>query len=225
MKTFLKRLKYYGLGFGIGTVFLFFFFENRGCSWMPSNRVKSNVTERLLVASKSDKQILKLFTSKNSFNRFIENAKVDFNKSKTRQNPKVYCLRYENKEIYVLLPKESFVGELKSKKNGFKLSRKEEGVFIHLPKKTDFLYIDKNVNKKCLFFNFGVNDEQGLYTKLINKGYFLFNESTLLNNSSQYHCFRMYLKDSIRVDFKSIFYKEKIDIVKVDYEEGIACEE
>ena len=71
MKTFLKRLKYYGLGFGIGTVFLFFFFENRGCSWMPSNRVKSNVIERLLVTSKSDKQILKLFNSKNSFNSFI----------------------------------------------------------------------------------------------------------------------------------------------------------
>ena len=46
-------------------VFLFFFFENRGCSWMPSNRVKSNVIERLLVTSKSDKQILKLFNSKN----------------------------------------------------------------------------------------------------------------------------------------------------------------
>lgn len=49
MESFWRRLRYYGIGFGIGLLFVFVFFQNRGCSWLPANRVKNSVLDRLLV--------------------------------------------------------------------------------------------------------------------------------------------------------------------------------
>ena len=47
----LRRLKYYGFGFGLGLIFVFFFFQNRGCAWLPGNRVKNSILDRLVVVS------------------------------------------------------------------------------------------------------------------------------------------------------------------------------
>ena len=49
--SFIRRLKYYGIGFGIGLIFVFIFFQNRGCSWLPGNRVKNTVLERVMVVN------------------------------------------------------------------------------------------------------------------------------------------------------------------------------
>jgi hypothetical protein len=59
MESLWRRLKYYGIGFGIGLVFVIFFFQNRGCSWLPSNRVKNSILDRLVVASDETLEILK----------------------------------------------------------------------------------------------------------------------------------------------------------------------
>ena len=58
MTNLYRRLLYYGIGFGIGLVCVFFFFNNRGCSWLPENRVKEMVTERLIYIADSNLNIL-----------------------------------------------------------------------------------------------------------------------------------------------------------------------
>jgi len=59
MNTFLRRLKYYGIGFGIGLLFVFFIFKQKGCSWTPGNRVKEAVLNRIIVADSLDLAFLK----------------------------------------------------------------------------------------------------------------------------------------------------------------------
>ena len=60
MKSWIKRLKFYGIGFGIGLFFVAFFFQNRGCSWLPSNRVKNAILDRLIVVSDETESTMKL---------------------------------------------------------------------------------------------------------------------------------------------------------------------
>ena len=45
MGKFLRRLKFYAVGLGIGTIFTFMIFGNRGCSWLPDNRVKNMIAD------------------------------------------------------------------------------------------------------------------------------------------------------------------------------------
>lgn len=40
---FWRRLRFYGIGLAIGTILTFIIFGNRGCSWLPENRVLKRV--------------------------------------------------------------------------------------------------------------------------------------------------------------------------------------
>ena len=49
--TFLRRLFYYLIGVGIGLIFVFFVFGNRGCSWLPQNKVKETINHKILISA------------------------------------------------------------------------------------------------------------------------------------------------------------------------------
>jgi hypothetical protein len=49
MNSIWRRLLYYGIGLLIGLLFVTFFFGNRGCSWLPENRIKSSIFSQVLV--------------------------------------------------------------------------------------------------------------------------------------------------------------------------------
>ena len=91
MNTFLRRLKYFSFGFIPSLIIVIFFFGARGCSWLPANRVKGSVIDRVLVVSeKNQKSIEKLGLNQQNLAEFISDAKVNFDKSSTHSNPKIY---------------------------------------------------------------------------------------------------------------------------------------
>ena len=61
MDSIFRRLKYYGIGFGAGLVFVIFFFQNRGCSWLPDNRVKNSILDRVLVLPETESVQMKKY--------------------------------------------------------------------------------------------------------------------------------------------------------------------
>ena len=82
MSNLYRRLLYFGVGFGIGLVCVFFFFNNRGCSWLPENRVKEMVTNRLVYVADSNLKILEnLKIKEDELSTFLLNADVLFSKS------------------------------------------------------------------------------------------------------------------------------------------------
>ena len=82
MTNFYRRLMYYGLGFGIGLVGVFFFFNNRGCSWLPSNRVKEMISERIIYVSDTNLSVLKnLNIAESEIAQYVLNAEIHFSKS------------------------------------------------------------------------------------------------------------------------------------------------
>jgi hypothetical protein len=94
MTTFLRRLKYYGIGFGVGMIFVFFFFQNRGCSWLPDNRVKNSILDRVLVMSSDEMFHFHKATIYNEdIIALLNDGDVDFKKSKTEGEMKIYFIK------------------------------------------------------------------------------------------------------------------------------------
>jgi len=91
MDTFLRRLKYYGIGFAIGLVFVIVLFRQKGCSWTPGNRVKSAILERIVFIDSTDIAFLKNHRlSAKDLRNYIEQGTVSFMDSKRDGNEKLY---------------------------------------------------------------------------------------------------------------------------------------
>ena len=89
MNSWIKRIKFYGIGFGIGLLFVFFFFENRGCSWMPSNRVKNAILDRLIVVSEKTEILMnQKGVDANDILLALNSGDIDFIKSRKDIYPK-----------------------------------------------------------------------------------------------------------------------------------------
>jgi len=115
MDNFLRRIKYYGIGFGIGLLFVIFLFQQKGCSWTPGNRVKSAILERIVFIDSMDQA----YISANKINAkdlqlFIENGTVSFLKSKRHGHEKLY----------------HFHGKLKSKTMDCLIAYREKSVVV-----------------------------------------------------------------------------------------------
>jgi hypothetical protein len=151
MDNFFRRLKYYGIGFGIGLIFVVFFFGNRGCAWYPENRVKNTIFNRILVVSDNEMVKLKeLGLTKKDLILAINEGDVDFKKSKKNNHFKVYRFTCETKNgkkfnCNVTLNEDSFISEVQfGDKSAFKVKNTKEGLgsFIYFPKEKDFVFMD-----------------------------------------------------------------------------------
>ena len=146
MDKFINRLKYYGVGFGIGLAFIFIFFQNRGCSWLPENRVKNSILERVIVVSDVEKSILK---SKGITNEqvieLLNTGEIDYEKSIKEGKTKIYYLSNDKVKIYFTLPEDNYISEVKfANKAVTKITNSASGMgtLIHFPNDKDLIYVD-----------------------------------------------------------------------------------
>lgn len=92
MQKFKQRIKYYLIGLLIGLIVTYFMFGNRGCEWLPENRVKNMIAEKEIQVGDSVKAVMEcLEVDQNDVYRFLDDdGDVDFSKSRTKEFPKVY---------------------------------------------------------------------------------------------------------------------------------------
>ncbi len=113
-----RRFKIYGVGFGIGLMFVLLLTENRGCSWLPANRVKNSILERILVANASSDAKLKAYKiDKTELENALNVGKVLFSQSKKTSTFKFYLIEHTLKSgktvtLEFTLPENSFVSEV-----------------------------------------------------------------------------------------------------------------
>lgn len=97
---FLGRLRYFGVGLGMGLVLVFAMFGTRGCDWTPTNRVKSAIQECTLAANAEDQCLLECNSiSDEILFDLIYNGKVNFKDSRTKGEPKNYILYNDDYKI------------------------------------------------------------------------------------------------------------------------------
>lgn len=146
--TFLRRLFYYLIGVSIGLIFVFFVFGNRGCSWLPQNKVKETINHKILISAS------KKISAKN-IQKILEDSEVNFDKSNKNTAFKTYLFESaENKnQFYITFTSDSYLAVVHDDLNQLQAF------------KTDtFLKIINLPEEKFSLFNFDVS--QQLLSKL-----------------------------------------------------------
>lgn len=224
MESFVRRLKYYGIGFGIGLVFVFFFFQNRGCSWLPSNRVKNSILERVLIVSEEQEAFLKArkLTKKDIVNA-LNNGDVAFGKSRKQGDLKVYQIDFvkgqKNHTIYFTLPKESFVSEINlSAKSAHKVKTTELGTgkVLRYPNEKNLIFVDSSDVLSCQKQEMNFKDDAAIFKNWKKSAKINFEKSQLSLSPKPEHYFEFLDNNGNTVGSKSIWYKNKIDISDFD---------
>jgi hypothetical protein len=229
MESIWRRLRYYGLGFGLGLILTFGIFNTRGCSWMPENRVKEAINKRIWVIDMRDinKFYKEYRLNDKKFYRLIQGADISFTKSIRHGRHKVYDLTFtdgNNKEAHCLarMTDESFIVEFipfvrsaKVLKKALK-NRKNTTIgakIVHAPKNKNLVYSDSSPAIKEHLRELGINDDIQLQKELLN-GYFNYQNSRLNEQPRPVHVleFRPEKRRDITVDATCIWYKDKIKV-------------
>ena len=232
MNTLKRRLLYYGLGFGMGLLFVFFFFNNRGCSWLPENRIKTLLAQKIIFVSENNLTVLEnLRIDKSELKKYIEAADVDFSKSVKNTNPRIYHLegstnKNENFVAQVILYDGSFVCELvpnSFNSGNVKPTKKGLGVPVVIPSGKNFFYSDTSEYTICKRKALGIQEDSTLMTKFISSGRIDLQNSRLKLTPKPEHRLLVNDNSGVPFGFKASFYKEKARIFSFEYE-GEDCD-
>lgn len=229
MDSFIRRLKYYGIGFGIGLFFVFFFFQNRGCSWLPANRVKNSFLDRVIVLPESQ---LKLMREKNLTKEDIINVlndgEVVFDKSAKQGQTKVYLIEkeFDSKgaiSFFFTLPKESFISEVHfaaktaqnvSEKAAYKVKNSTSGFgeILHFPKEENLIFVDTAKFVTCQQEALGLINALDIFSMIKKNGRIDFSKTQygIRPKPEQFLVFND--KKNREIGCKAIWYKNKINI-------------
>ncbi len=216
MSTFLRRLKFYGVGFLMGCVMVFFFFKNRGCSWLPGNRVKNSVLERLIVIPDDENAKLKKYNlTVENIIEVLDDGEIDYDKSqKSDKKLKYYVLqkKFHNKnfDFTFTLPKESFISEVRINEiKNVTTTTEGNGKIIYIPNDPYIFSLDTNMRIFCARDYLKTNEKE-LYKEILKNGKMSFKLSNLEIQPKPEHVFYYPKNGSDSVVFNSIWYKNKI---------------
>jgi hypothetical protein len=225
MSTIWRRLKYYGIGFGIGCIFVFFFFQNRGCSWLPSNRVKNSILDRLIVVSDSTESILKeKGISHDALIQVLNDGEVYFGESDKDDDDKVYVLEKDGLKYCFTLPYESFISEvyIGGKANSISTSASGSGTIIHFPADENLVFADSSRMVTCQQERLGFVETKKILEELKNTGKIDFEQSDLsIRPKPEHHL--LFSRGDSTIGMTMIWYKNKLNITSFHYNGDDDC--
>ena len=227
MESFWRRLRYYGLGFGLGLILTFGIFNTRGCSWTPENRVKEAINKRVWII---DNQTIKSFyklhkLNDKKFHRLIQDADISFTESIRHGRHKVYDLTFtdgNNKEAHckALMTDESFVVEFRPKSLGCKEVKRVYAQIVHVPRNKNLVYAEDNPAIKEHLRALGIPNDIQLQKALLS-GHFDYQKSRLKEQPRPVHVFQFRPQNNkrrIEVSAACIWYKDKIKVYSLSEE-------
>jgi hypothetical protein len=231
MESFWRRLRYYGLGFGLGLILTFGIFNTRGCSWTPENRVIDAMNKRVWIVDmqkvNSFYKAHKLTDAK--FYRLMQDADISFTKSIRHGRHKVYDLTFtdgKNKETHCLarMTDESFVVEFIPEVSSVKALKKiknqpNSAAIVHAPKNKHLVYAEDSPALKEHLRSLGITTETQLQ-KLFLKGSFDYRSSRLNEQPRPVHVFQFRPENNKRIEVSAtcIWYKDKIKVYSLSEE-------
>jgi hypothetical protein len=232
MESFWRRLRYYGIGFGIGLLFVFVFFQNRGCSWLPANRVKNSILDRLLVIPEDQEKAMK---EKDLLVKDIVNAlnegNVEFSESKKGDLLKVYKILHtlssgKQMTFYFTLPKESFVSEVhftEPNAQSVRSSKKGSGRIIRIPKDRDLVFLEPDPILQCMVKNLFVKKEKAILKAMKTNGRIDFERTRFTAKPKAIQVLTVNNPSGELVRFEAIWYKNKVNITSMTSEKKVDC--
>lgn len=209
------RLLYYFTGFGIGLIFVIFFFQNRGCSWTPNNRVKQAIVDRVVVINDDFKnEMTKRGITEKMIKSVIEKGEIDFKNSQKEGKPKVYNLYDDKLKLNFSLPENSFISEVSigyGKVHGVKNSTKGKAKLFLFPNDNKLIYVDSITTGSPDYIQIGSPSNLILLKALKKDGEIDFEQTnfTTVPNANHYLTCTV---NGYKIGMKTFWYKDKINI-------------
>ena len=220
MESLKRRLKYYGIGFGLGLIFIFFFFQNRGCAWLPGNRVKNAIMDRVIVVSDDTQNKLdEKGISLDDLVLVLNDGDVNFGESDKDGESKIYIIEKEGVKYGFTLPYESFIseafvdvksGKIEPTKTGF-------GNILHFPADENLVYPDSTTMMTCQQDKLGLISPKKILDLLGESGKIDFDKSDFSERPKPLH-YLVFEKDGKEIGAKVIWYKNKLNITTFEAE-------
>ena len=89
-----NRLVYYGFGFTIGIILVFFFLGGKkaSCNWMPNDRMLTIIrSKHIIYSDEVNRFLITNPVDSTDVSRILETGDIDFSKSNVKNNP---CRNY-----------------------------------------------------------------------------------------------------------------------------------
>ncbi|PWH86940.1 hypothetical protein [Brumimicrobium oceani] len=231
MQGIWKRLRYYLIGFLIGTIFVSILFKDRGCSWTPTNRVKNSIQDKIIVFPENQIQSLnQLGLNKDNIYRFLVNADVDFSNSLKDKFPKVYIVENNDsihQRLQFSLYEDSYITVVHPLKKEEKPKRYEHlegwGEMIRLPKDSSLVFIDKSNYTQCKARGLATKDQQEITNAMKATGRVDFSKSDLMLTKAVQQI-QFIQNDTLEVNAKTIWFESRITFKDFDWDYKLECE-
>lgn len=234
MKGLLRRFKYYGIGFTIGLIFVIFFFQNRGCAWLPANRVKNTLLDKVLVLPETEKAKIEAANISNEeLISFLDDGSIIFGESLKDQNkyPKVYIFEkeFEGKltRVQFSIYEDSYVAPIHYLGSDQAPSRYETlegmGDFIKLPRDSALVFVDKANYVQCKSRPIIDKDKAALTQLLKETGQINFSKSNLMLPKAE-HRISFMQNDTSLVQAKTIWFESRITFKDFYWDYKLDCE-
>ncbi|MBU2019474.1 MAG: hypothetical protein KJ941_07505 [Bacteroidetes bacterium] len=224
MTSFTKRLKYYGIGFGIGLIFVVFFFKNRGCTWLPDNRVKNAILERLIVIPENQEAAFaRLEMTEKDILKFLNEGDVAFSESDKSGINKRYKIDLDETSLYFTLPEESFISAVYLKKENRSSELKGRAKVLRFPNEKHLIYVDSTENMSC-FIEQKKWQKEGKIQSLMKKSTWIdFDSSNFVKIAKPLHRLVFMDENNEPISLDAIWYKNKINITKFSGADTLQC--
>lgn len=226
MENIWRRLKYYGIGFGLGLIFVFFFFQNRGCSWLPSNRVKNAILDRVIVVSDAVQlQLDKQKITDEDIEQVLNDGDVVFDQSDKDGDSKVYAIDKNGKTYYFTLPYESFISEVRLEKTTSKNNLFEtigSGRMIHFPADSNLVFPDSTKLVTCQQDYLKLIEPKKILKAFKSSGRVDFEQSSLALRPKPEH-YLSFVHNGDTIGATVIWYKNKLNITSFHFEGDTLC--
>lgn len=218
--NFIRRLKYYGIGFGLGVIIITFLLPNRACSWTPANRVKNMVLGRLLTVNDVEWELMKSKgLTEEDIISVLNDGKVNFKTSKKDGDSKVYTIEKKFKDkgefsFYFTLPDESFISEVKiGEVEAKKVTNTSTGYgrFISVPKDEYLVYPDSTAKVSCQMNSLNITDVKQLYRDIEKTGRINFERTNFEAKPKAEHLIE-YIQGKDTVAIQTVWYRNKLFI-------------
>jgi hypothetical protein len=222
------------IGFSIGTVFVIFFFQNRGCSWLPGNRVKNTFLDKVLVLPENEKEsFYQLGLTNADIILFLNEGTVNFSESIKEQAvyPKAYIIEREMDGQLVRLQftlfEDSYISPIHVLEKEEKASSHEQlkgfGEFIRIPRDSALVYINNDPVLTCKSKGLSDYSQKRIAAAFRESGRIDFSKSDLMLPKAE-HYISFTLDDSLHYEAKTIFFESRINFKDFYWEEPLPCE-
>ena len=220
MQSMLRRFKFFGIGFVIGMIFVFFFFGNRGCSWLPGGRVKTTIAGKVIVVEENTlNKLAKKGVSKKDILTVLNKGDVDFGSSKKQGNPQVYLIDGEvdgkKTSLWFTIPRDGFVSEVRIPEGNIQSAKNSTTGFaemIHFPNVKAWVFVDPKpeLNDGLTALDYG--NEKEVQKALMKTGRIDFSKSNLLAEPNPEHYIVFKSKSNKILGTRCFWYQDHVKI-------------